>query len=160
MKIFFNFILILFFFGCSSGKVEYWCGNDPCKNKKEKEEYFKKTMTVEARIVNSRKNKKKNNIEIIMEQNTIDKNTLLEKNKLIKEDQELKRQTKLDEKKKIKNNKKFLENNDVKKNKNAILEKSPSPESLNPNNTFVNLLDKIVKKNSTRPYPDLNNIPN
>jgi len=49
MKIIFYFFLLLFFLtSCAANKVTYLCGDAPCANKKEKEEYFKKTMTVES----------------------------------------------------------------------------------------------------------------
>ena len=41
---------------CANDKSVYWCGDDPCINKKEREAYFKKTMVIEVKKV---KNKKK-----------------------------------------------------------------------------------------------------
>ena len=114
MKYLFYSIIIFCLSGCSMSKVEYWCGDRPCVNKKEKEDYFKKTMTVEARVINKKKRKINNPTEIIIEENSntgkksFKKNTLREE-KNIDEKNELKKQAKLNEEKRIK------EENELKK---------------------------------------------
>ena len=54
-------ILLLVFFlliySCAANKTVFWCGDHACINKKEKETYFKKTLTVEIKKI-SNKNKK------------------------------------------------------------------------------------------------------
>ena len=50
MKYFFLFILIVITTNCSNKpKQVYWCGDHPCVNKKEREQFFKKNMIVEVR---------------------------------------------------------------------------------------------------------------
>ena len=46
-------ILLIIFMNsaCTTNKGSYWCGDHPCINKKEKEAYFKKYMTVEVRDI-------------------------------------------------------------------------------------------------------------
>ena len=53
------FFLLSFFilFSCVNNNVVYWCGDHACVNKKEKEEYFKKTMTVEMKKINKKDKK-------------------------------------------------------------------------------------------------------
>ena len=52
------FILIfLLLISCVTSKKVYWCGDHACINKQEKEEYFKKTMIVEIREFNKKKEK-------------------------------------------------------------------------------------------------------
>ena len=111
-------LLFLFFLfsvtACTSNEAVYWCGDHACINNKEKEDYFKKTMTVEARVINKKKRKINNPTEIIIEENSntgkksFKKNTLREE-KNIDEKNELKKQAKLNEEKRIK------EENELKK---------------------------------------------
>ena len=58
------FFLLLFIFGCSGvlNKVEkiYICGDHPCANKKEAEEYFDNNISVEIYTITSDKLKKEN----------------------------------------------------------------------------------------------------
>ena len=48
----YTIIIILFMLvSCESGRKTYWCGDHPCINKKEKEAYFKKNMSVEVKTI-------------------------------------------------------------------------------------------------------------
>ena len=64
------FYLIIFFviLGCSNNKSTYWCGDHPCINNKEKEDYFKKTMIVEMKEFKKENKKNNSEIEKIMQQ--------------------------------------------------------------------------------------------
>ena len=55
MKLFVYLIIILILSNCSTNRSVYWCGDHACINKKEKEAYFKKTMTVEVKNLKSDK---------------------------------------------------------------------------------------------------------
>ena len=60
-----NFIYLIFFFlilSCSTVKKEYVCGDHPCANKKEFNEYFSKNLTAEIKW---RNNKKDKNIDLV-----------------------------------------------------------------------------------------------
>ena len=61
-------IVFLFVIGCSSNKIVYWCGDHPCINKKEKEAYFKKTMSVEVKKLSKKNSEKNSEIEKIIQQ--------------------------------------------------------------------------------------------
>ena len=93
------FFIFLFLISCSSNKSAYWCGDHPCINNKEKEAYFKKTMTVEKREVKT--NSKKDNSEIAK---IIDQAKISEKKRILKE-KNLSKQSKLDKKREKKTKK-------------------------------------------------------
>ena len=110
-------ICFLFLMGCSSNKSVYWCGDHQCVNKSEKESYFKKTMIVEVRTLNTKSKIDKTDTEKIMLQ-TINESTKitkekknkakqdrLEEKRIIKEQKELSKQVRLEQKLKIKEEK-------------------------------------------------------
>jgi len=99
MKKFLYLFLFFLLTNCFSGKKVYWCGDHPCINKKERAAYFKKTMTVEVKEFNKKKDKNNSEIEKLIQQAKID-----EKNRIINEKQLLK-QAKIKEKKRLKEEK-------------------------------------------------------
>ena len=179
--IFLCFLLVIT--NCARSNVVYWCGDHPCINKKEKEAYFKKTMIVE--IKDLKKNSNKNNSEI----EEITKRARLDEKKRIKEEKDLAKQLKLEKKRRLKEEKdlaKKLELEEKKLKKQAKVEKkiqinkekdlsqkkvsrdSKKSIKIGTNteaskiqlNNFSELVDKITKENTLRPYPDINDIPN
>ena len=74
MRIILILSLLLIVVNCSSGKQVYWCGDHPCANKKEREAYFKKTMTVEIKEMGKKKKSDKSKLAKILEQAEIDQN--------------------------------------------------------------------------------------
>ena len=207
----FVFLLIS---NCSYNKVTYWCGDHQCISNKEKEAYFKKTMTVEikgikktksenldtakiieqakvnekARIINEKKLAKQAKLDeklrIKNEKNDLKKIKLEEKLRLINEKKALK-QAKFDEQFILKNEKKKIA--EAKLNKKTKLKNdkkiSKLSKSKNKNDIFVNklknkkdcnkkvgdcknnisniskMLELVLKKNSLKSYPDINNTP-
>ena len=149
MKYLFYSIIIFCLSGCSMSKVEYWCGDRPCVNKKEKEDYFKKTMTVEARVINKKKRKINNPTEIIIEENSntgkksFKKNTLREE-KNIDEKNELKKQAKLNEEKRIK------EENELKKQTKLSEEKRIKEENELKKQAKLNEKKRIKEENELK----------
>ena len=61
MKICYS-IFFLLLLSCGAGKKEYVCGNHPCIDKKEFNEFFSNNLTVE---VKSQKNNKKKNVDLV-----------------------------------------------------------------------------------------------
>ena len=186
MKIIFCIILLIFITNCSSNKIVYWCGDHECVNKKEKEEYFKKTMIVETRSINKNDNKK-NNLSVLEKKKIIKsqkekakkakkekkqkikkekvlakKEKLDEKNR-IKEEKELSKQIKKDEKKRKKKEKKLSKikktNNEIDKSDSSIEIGTPAGNVAINTGKFNELIEKITFKNKSRPYPDINDIP-
>ena len=203
-KYIFLFIFILLI-SCSTNKGVYWCGDHPCINKAEKEDYFKKTMIVEVRNYDKKNIKKDSEIEKLLKQAKLDeKNRILNERELLKrtklEEKELAKKLKLEEKRRIKEEKnlikqlKYDEKQRKKKEKELAkqlkIEKKNSKQKSkkgknivkvykkkinNEENTLVigglsenveisssnfnQLVEKIIKRNSSRSYPEINDIP-
>ena len=164
MKILLYLIIFIIIASCSTNKGVYWCGDHACINKKEKEAYFKKTMIVEIKEISKNTEKNKTETEKIIQQ------AKLEEKRRIKEEKDLAKQAKLEEKRIIKEEKDLAEK--VQKDEKKIIkkEKKLSKHSVktetNTKDTIINissfekLVEKITKRNSVRPYPEINDIPN
>ena len=176
MKKYIFLTISIFIFGCSVGKGVYWCGDHPCINNKEKEAYFKKTMIVEVRNYNKGKINDNSEIEKLLDQAKLDekrrilsekelaKQIKLDEKNRIKEEKELAKQIEIDEKKMINENSKSQEQTDLGEkgqNEKKIIKATSFTENIEiSSNKFSELVEKINKKNSSRSYPDINDIPN
>ena len=139
-------IILFIVISCSNSKSVYWCGDHPCINKKEKEAYFKKTLIVEIRELNKSTDINKSEIEKITHQIKLDEK------KRIQEEKDLAKQIKRDEKKTIKSDKKTSK---------QIVSTSSGLRNITNNPTkFNELVEGIIKKDTFRPYPNINDIPN
>ena len=171
------FLLVFFLLSnCTNKKTVYWCGDHACVNKKEKEAYFKKTMIVEIRELNPKANKDKSDLDIIKEQAGLgEKKDKKEKDlirlarkeekKRIKEEKKLAKQLSKDEKKRIKEEAKLAkevlkEEKKLSKKKSKKQIVTSAADSKIEISEFKTWLEKITKKNSFKPYPDINDIPN
>ena len=176
MKNYFFVPLFFFILSCASSNSVYWCGDHPCINKKEKEAYFKKTMIVEVKDLKRDSHKDKSDVEKLLlqakksEKRRIDKEkqllkqARLDEKREIKEEKELLKEIKLEEKKRNKVEKKTL-NKKVEIKQKKITKKNITLESSIENheissNKFGELVEKIIKKNSFRTFPDINDMPN
>ena len=153
-------MFLFFLFSCASNKTVYWCGDHACKNKKEKETYFKKTMTVEIKQINNKTKKKYSSHEKILQQMETDTK------KKIKEEKELAKQLRSEEKMRIKKEKELAKQLKLKEKK-KINKKNKLTKQINLKKDeeihsaiFTELKQKIIEKNLFRPYPDINNIQN
>ena len=164
MRILFSLVIFFTIVSCSTNKGVYWCGDHACINKKEKEAYFKKTLIVEIKEMNEKNNN--NDSEVIK----ITKQVKLDEKRRIKEEKDLAKQVKLEEKRRIKEKQKkdnqafSKEKKIVKKiikttNEN-VKEYSNTESNKFRHSKFNELVERINKKNSFRPYPDINDIPN
>ena len=176
MKKYIFLTISIFIFGCSVGKGVYWCGDHPCINNKEKEAYFKRTMIVEVRNYNKGKINDNSEIEKLLDQAKLDekrrilsekelaKQIKLDEKNRIKEEKELAKQIEIDEKKMINENSKSQEQTDLGEkgqNEKKIIKARSFTENIEiSSNKFSELVEKINKKNSSRSYPDINDIPN
>ena len=70
------FVLLL---SCTSGKKVYICGDHPCKNKKEIDDYFKNNISIEVYVIENDKVKKSN--QDLVQLNLSKDKTLDKKNK-------------------------------------------------------------------------------
>jgi len=186
MKYIILFFLFFIITNCSNNKSVYWCGDHACINKKEKEDYFKKTMIVEKKIINE-KTKNKSEINKIIEQAKLeqkkkikDEKDILKKNKFnekmkAKSEKELAKQAKLEEKRKIKEEKKLaklakieqkkrlkeekkLDKKNISNSQRMVLKES-SNTIINENSKFNEILKMIREKNASKDFPDINNLP-
>ena len=160
------FYVSIFFviIGCSNNKIVYWCGDHPCINKTEKEAYFEKTMIVEMKELKAGDQKNNSEIEKIMQQ------ARMKEKRRLEEEKDLAKQAKLEAKRRLEEEKdleKSIEKNEkisAKKQKKEINKKaklSTKIDSIESDSSkFSDLVNKIIKKNSLRPYPDINDIPN
>ena len=174
-NLFFLFILFIII-SCSPNRGVYWCGDHPCINKKEKEAYFKKTMIVEIKGSKNKNYKNISEIEKIMQEaqskekkrindeKDLTKQIKLEQKKQIKEEKNLAKQIKLEEKRRIKDEKKSSKRKIIVSQKKQLKKKVDLDAGIT--NTeiklgkFSVLVEKITKKNTFRPYPDINDVPN
>ena len=161
---------------CSNNKSVYWCGDHPCINKKEKEAYFKKTMIVEIKDLKNKNYKSSTEYERIMQQAQLDekkrikgeknltKQAKLEEKRRIREEKDLAKQIKLEDKKRIKEEKE-LSRSKIVKNETKHLKKNVESTTSIANTKielgkFSEIAEKITKKNTFRPFPDIDDIPN
>ena len=187
MKNLFYLFILLFVISCSTNKDVYWCGDHPCINKKEREAYFKKTMIVEIKNSDNKNNKGDSDIDKIIQQAELNENKgiidgkdLMKQTKLVEKN--LAKQIKLEEKSRIKKEKKLAKQMKLKEKKRIKNEKKSSKKKIilsqkkqlkksveldaNTVSTeiklgkFDELVKKITQKNTFRPYPDINDIPN
>ncbi len=196
-------IIFIVVSSCSAQNKVYWCGDHPCINKKERETYFKKTMSVEIKKFSKDDENKNSEMEKIIQQAKLDekkritkenedkksrksaeKEKIKEEKKLVKqmkldekkrkkEEKELTKQLELDEKERIKKEKalkkkikldKKEDNLKLSKSDNMINYNDAKTEDLISNkNTytdFYKIVEKINKRNESRSFPDINDIPN
>ena len=187
-----SFLLILLF-GCGNKNEVYWCGDNACVNKKEKEEYFKKTMIVEKRKINKENEKIESEFDLIIDQSAqeekisnkgekkLAKQVRLDEKRRIKEQKKLDKQLRAEEKERIKAKRKMEKEKRTKekkilkaKKKSSSNEAKSIDDPLIGDNTatnsdtslsiknfeFESFVEKITRKNKTKPYPDINDIPN
>ena len=160
--------IFIFIISCSTDQSVYWCGDHPCIDKKEKEAYFKETMIVEVKNYDKKEIKEDSEIQKLLNQAKIDeknrklsekelkKQARLEEKRRIKEEKELEKQIKIDEKKAEKIPKHQKKN--TKKNKTAKIV-TPAGNIEIPQQKFEEMVKKIIERNSSRSYPEINDIP-
>ena len=179
-----NLLVFCFlFFGCSKTAALYWCGDHACRSVAEKNTYFKKTMTVEIKKSDQFDKIIKSDLEIIKEQTNLEdkkrnvrRKTFVKRNKsskkrVIKNEKKLAKQARMNKLKKIKNEKKIAQKSRSAKKKKRFKtkkqygKKNPSKKYASiknnkANTEFKNLVNKIIKRNAHKPYPNVNDIPN
>jgi len=112
-----KFIYLLSFLvlvACVSGKNEYVCGDRPCVDKKEFEEFFAKNLTIEILLDKKKKNKSLDLVKL----NTNPENFKKENKKQSKQQEKLKKKTQKDKLKIEKN--RLLEERKIKKAEKKI----------------------------------------
>jgi len=186
MKKYIFLSICILFLSCSNNKGVFWCGDHPCINKNEKKAYFKKTMIVEVKNFNKDSLKNDSEIEKLLERAKLNekkrileekriskqakieekerlKRAKLQEKKRIKEEKELEKQIKLEEKEraeKIKDSKKKAKAEKKKTDKKKVVKIISENKNVEiTTEKFENAVDQIIKRNSSRSYPDINDIP-
>ena len=175
MKYLFLVFVLFLNLSCSGNKSVYWCGDHACINKNEKEAYFKKTMIIEKRSVNSKNYKNNSEINKIIEQAKINekerissekkllKEEKLNRKKQIKNEKEFAKKSKKEQKKLLKKEKKLAklakkkEKKQIKNEKKVTKKYSVDKKNLNIN--FEKIVQQITDRSSIKDYPDINNLP-
>ena len=150
------FIFLFFVIACVNNKGVYWCGDHPCMNDKEKQAYFKKTMTVEVKEISSENYEEDSEMKKLLEQakdeekerilNEIDlkKKEKSDEKHRIKEEKELAKQAKLDEKRRIKEEKELAKKIKLDEKK-IIKEEKKSIEKVKLEEKETKIEDKNIK---------------
>ena len=161
MKLIYYYVFLIFFLtSCTGDRIVYLCGKNPCANKKEKEEYFKKTMIVESIVLDKKLIKNESEVEKIKEKVLIEEKK--KKTKSIFYDETKTKKYKI-KKSKIKKEKKlFKKSNEIKEIKETEKSNSISKKLnfIKEKTKFDNIAKSISDKNSQKSFPDINNIPN
>ena len=168
LSILFTTLLI----GCANSNQVYWCGDHPCVNKKEREDFFKENMTIEVKKLSTEEKKQYSEVEKVFEQayskkvkkrilkeKQIAKKNKYEEKEKIKEDKILAKEKMLEREKLLKKEKKLLKKNQKKKkNKVKKVESSENLLTEKNNSDFTSLVEKVMKNSLSKPYPDLNDV--
>ena len=143
-----NFIVLLFLLASCAKQNEtvFWCGDHPCKNKKEIKTYFEKTMMVEIKKIGAKEKKLlkvKNYDDLAKKQETIKS-----KNLSLKDKTENKKVAKI-------NKKKYTEDKGKTKDKKI----TDVSTNLSYTDNFDEIIKMLLKKTENRPFPDINDFP-
>ncbi len=183
MKRLLLFLIILGIYGCNKPKTVLICGDHVCINKAEAEQYFEENLTLEVRIIDKKKSKEINLVEINLKSNSENKKeiSIFSKKKTDKELKELsnneikKKKNELKQRKKAKNrkvkNKKITKQAIIKKSKdkqksrnNIIKSKKVVNKPSEKITDICTILEKcsideiskyLVKQGNKRKFPDI-----
>ena len=182
MKKIIFFITLLTLYGCNNPKTVLICGDHVCINKAEAEQYFEENLTLEVQIIDNKKDKKNDLVELNLNKNlegkkeisVTKKNKIKKKIKILSNDEIEKKKIEVRNKKKLK---------DKKKEKNKIIK---TVKKIDPNKTkkkikkitkdvdksenkikdICTILEKcsideiseyLVKQGKTKKFPDITN---
>ena len=70
MKKLLFFFLILAMYGCNKPKTVLICGDHVCVNKAEAEQYFEENLTLEVKIIDKKRSKEDNLVELNLNSNS------------------------------------------------------------------------------------------
>ena len=144
MRFFFLIIPLLFFQNCSKPKTVLICGDHVCVNKLEAQQYFEENLTIEVRIIDKKKKKKSDLVELNLKENSNENKqiNIKQKNKT----NEVVKILNNSEIKKIRNEIKIKEKN-RKKNKNtAAIKKSNTDKIFKKKNALQKDIKRIINK--------------
>ena len=183
MKKILLFLIILTIYGCNKPKTVLICGDHVCINKAEAEQYFEENLTLEVKIVDKKKSKEINLVEINLKSNSEDKKEISifskkKTNKRLKElssDEIKKKKDELKKRKQVKNKKvkdkkitkqaKIKKSKEKQKSRNNIIKSKKIVNKPNKELTDIcTILEKcsideiskfLVKQGQKRKFPDI-----
>ena len=81
MKLILIFIILFLSVSCSKPKTVLICGDHVCINKQEAEQYFEENLSIEVKIINKKKEKKINLVELNLKEKKKDQRKIKIKTK-------------------------------------------------------------------------------
>ena len=182
MKKIIFFITLLTLYGCNNPKTVLICGDHVCINKAEAEQYFEENLTLEVQIIDNKKDKKNDLVELNLNKNlegkkeisVTKKDKIKKKIKILSNDQiekkkiEVRNKKKLKVKKKEKNKivktvKKIDPNKTKKKIKKITKNVDKSEHKIKDICTILEkcsideISEYLVKQGKTKKFPDITN---
>ena len=178
MKKLLFFFLVLSMYGCNKPKTVLICGDHVCVNKSEAEQYFEENLTLEVKIIDKKRSKEDNLVELNLNSNSSGKKevSILNKKQTSKKLKELSNSEIKRKKAEIRKKKKIKDTKIAKKAKLKEVKKKKKPQdSVIKTNKVVNntnkkitdictILEKcsideiskyLVKQGKKRKFPDI-----
>ena len=178
MKKLLFFCLVLSMYGCNKPKTVLICGDHVCVNKAEAEQYFEENLTLEVKIIDKKRSKEDNLVELNLNSNSSGKKevSILNKKQTSKKLKELSNSEIKRKKAEIRKKKKIKDTKIAKKAKLKEVKKKKKPQdSVIKTNKVVNntskkitdictILEKcsideiskyLVKQGKKRKFPDI-----
>ena len=178
MKKLLFFCLVLSMYGCNKPKTVLICGDHVCVNKAEAEQYFEENLTLEVKIIDKKRSKEDNLVEINLNSNSCGKKevSIFNKKQTSKKLKELSNLEIKRKKAEIRKKKKIKDTKIAKKAKLKEVKKKKKPQdSVIKTNKVVNntskkisdictILEKcsideiskyLVKQGKKRKFPDI-----
>ena len=178
MKKLLFFFLVLTLYGCNKPKTVLICGDHVCVNKAEAEQYFEENLTLEVKIIDKKRSKEDNLVELNLNSNSSGKKevSILNKKQTSKKLKELsnseikRKKAEIRKKKKIKDTKitkqaKLKEVKKKKKSKDSVIKANKVVNNTRKKITDIcTILEKcsideiskyLVKQGKKRKFPDI-----
>ena len=178
MKKLLFFFLVLIMYGCNKPKTVLICGDHVCINKAEAEQYFEENLTLEVKIIDKKRSKEDNLVELNLNSNSSGKKevSILNKKQTSKKLKELSNSEIKRKKAEIRKKKKLKDTKITKQAKLKEVKKKKKPQdSVIKTNKVVNntskkitdictILEKcsideiskyLVKQGKKRKFPDI-----
>ena len=178
MKKLLFFCLVLSMYGCNKPKTVLICGDHVCVNKAEAEQYFEENLTLEVKIIDKKRSKEDNLVELNLNSNSSGKKevSILNKKQTSKKLKELSNSEIKRKKAEIRKKKKIKDTKTTKQAKlKEVKKKKKTQDSVIKTNKVVNntskkitdictILEKcsideiskyLVKQGKKRKFPDI-----
>ena len=178
MKKLLFFFVILAMYGCNKPKTVLICGDHVCVNKAEAEQYFEENLTLEVKIIDKKRSKEDNLVEINLNSNSSGKKevSVFNKKQTSKKLKELsnleikRKKAEIRKKKKIKDTKitkqaKLKEVKKMKKTQDSVIKTNKAVNNTRKKITDIcTILEKcsideiskyLVKQGKKRKFPDI-----